>query len=423
MTALTAAHLLRSHSEDRQAPTGPVLVRVGRSVRGSPVWFESLGAVSPRPRVLIVAGQHGDEPQGPRALRLLLDEDRAELRSLGLSIGWISESNPDGLALGRRENDEGRDLNRDHIALAAPETRAVHAVLRTWTPDVVIDLHAYPSRRTAALRRGWVLEDSVLLATTTHPGVRPLAEGLGARFLPEVLGALEAVGVSAGEYRLFQPTGRIRRSSLQTSDLRNGAALRYGAFTILLEGRSPRDEEGAPDRRRLLEAQRLALREVLRWIARRRTAFTRSSALPAAGAEAPVRARWVPSAEPMAATVRASDGGPPRRVLLGGVYGEVEVTRRIRLPSAYAVPFDRSALIDLLLRQGFEYRVARDDPEALAAGVDERDLVFPIDQRGGEALAAWVEPSSEFGPAESAPVSSPPAERLVARIETGVRSS
>lgn len=45
------------------------------------------------------------------------------------------------LGMGRRENAQGLDLNRDWIKLEAPETRAFVALLNEWDPHVVIDTH------------------------------------------------------------------------------------------------------------------------------------------------------------------------------------------------------------------------------------------------------------------------------------------
>ena len=43
--------------------------------------------------------------------------------------------------VGQRANAQGLDLNRDYIKAEAPETRAALDFLRTWDPDVMIDLH------------------------------------------------------------------------------------------------------------------------------------------------------------------------------------------------------------------------------------------------------------------------------------------
>ena len=73
------------------------------------------------PRIYLSTGIHGDEPAGPLAgLRLLQENkwpERAEL--------WFCPClNPMGFVLNRRENADGKDLNRDYRHLATAEVRA-----------------------------------------------------------------------------------------------------------------------------------------------------------------------------------------------------------------------------------------------------------------------------------------------------------
>jgi predicted deacylase len=76
---------------------------------------------SPRRRVYLSAGIHGDEPAGPLAMLRLLEENQwPEDASL-----WVCPClNPDGFALNRRENKEGIDLNRDYRHGQSGEVRA-----------------------------------------------------------------------------------------------------------------------------------------------------------------------------------------------------------------------------------------------------------------------------------------------------------
>ena len=77
-------------------------------------------AASP-PRVYLSAGIHGDEPAGPLAARQLLQEN-TWANDLDL---WLCPClNPAGFLLNRRENPEGRDLNREYLEPTALETRA-----------------------------------------------------------------------------------------------------------------------------------------------------------------------------------------------------------------------------------------------------------------------------------------------------------
>lgn len=76
---------------------------------------------SPRHRVYISAGIHGDEPAGPLAVLHLLRENPWP----GDTALWLCPClNPSGFSLNRRENQDGIDLNRDYRHLESAEIRA-----------------------------------------------------------------------------------------------------------------------------------------------------------------------------------------------------------------------------------------------------------------------------------------------------------
>ena len=90
-------------------------------------------------RIYISTGIHGDEPAGPLAARLLLQEDAWPP---GLELRLCPCLNPTGFALNRRENREGLDLNRQYLALQAKETLAHIAWLNRQPPfDLCLCLH------------------------------------------------------------------------------------------------------------------------------------------------------------------------------------------------------------------------------------------------------------------------------------------
>lgn len=94
---------------------------------------------TPRRKLYISTGIHGDEPAGPLAVRQLLQENQwppdADL--------WLCPClNPTGFPLNRRENKEGVDLNRDYRHLETSEVRAhVDWLLRQPDFDVTLCVH------------------------------------------------------------------------------------------------------------------------------------------------------------------------------------------------------------------------------------------------------------------------------------------
>lgn len=98
----------------------------------------------PRPTIMIIASQHGNEQSAKEAtLRLLRDVAVGELRPLLKKVNFliIPQANPYGNFFNQRRNEQGLDLNRDHVKLEAPEVEAIHRVFRRWMPEVSIDVH------------------------------------------------------------------------------------------------------------------------------------------------------------------------------------------------------------------------------------------------------------------------------------------
>jgi hypothetical protein len=86
---------------------------------------------SPRQRVYLSTGIHGDEPAGPLAMLQLLEEDSWPKEA----AFWICPClNPTGFALQQRENAQGMDLNRDYRHLQSAEVRA-HVAWLEEQPD------------------------------------------------------------------------------------------------------------------------------------------------------------------------------------------------------------------------------------------------------------------------------------------------
>jgi murein tripeptide amidase MpaA len=146
------------------------LVGIGRSAEGREIWMvvaSREGADTPqalaangRPTLLAHAGIHAGEIDGKDAgLMLLRDMTvRGTRRGLLDRANWlfvpilnvdgherfspytrINQRGPE--EAGWRTNARNLNLNRDFAKLDAPETRALVAALRRWSPDLHVDLH------------------------------------------------------------------------------------------------------------------------------------------------------------------------------------------------------------------------------------------------------------------------------------------
>lgn len=90
-------------------------------------------------RIYLSTGIHGDEPAGPLAMRRLLQENQWPASAELYACPCL---NPGGFRLGRRENREGLDLNRQYLRPEAGETRAHIAWLDRQPPfDFCVCLH------------------------------------------------------------------------------------------------------------------------------------------------------------------------------------------------------------------------------------------------------------------------------------------
>jgi hypothetical protein len=97
-----------------------------------------------KPTVFVIASQHGNEQSAKEAaLELCRDLAVGGLSPLLKSLNFLvmPQANPYGNSFDRRENEQELDLNRDHVKLESPETRAIHRVFRAWMPEVTLDLH------------------------------------------------------------------------------------------------------------------------------------------------------------------------------------------------------------------------------------------------------------------------------------------
>ena len=96
-------------------------------------------ARTPRKRLYISAGIHGDEPAGPRAALELVQENHWPDT---LDVWLCPCLNPTGFPLNTRENAAGLDLNRQYLEPQAEEIRAHTAwLLQQPSFDLTLCLH------------------------------------------------------------------------------------------------------------------------------------------------------------------------------------------------------------------------------------------------------------------------------------------
>ena len=138
---------------------------IGKSVEGReiPALYFSLDTEfgsrrNLKPVVLIFCQQHGDEPSGKEAALLLARDlagpQKALLENLDLIL--VPQVNPDGGEKNQRRNANEMDLNRNHMILSEPETRALHQLFIEWMPEVTLDVHEYGAISETWMSHGFI---------------------------------------------------------------------------------------------------------------------------------------------------------------------------------------------------------------------------------------------------------------------------
>jgi predicted deacylase len=137
--------------ESRAPSAAYASVEIGRSVAGRPIVAWHLGETH-KPKVVLIAGMHGNEAAPTAILRTLRDGKTVH----GIDLWVVPAYNPDGLARGTRRNARGVDLNRNypyHWAplggsyysgpkpASEPETRAMMRFLGKVRPDYILSFH------------------------------------------------------------------------------------------------------------------------------------------------------------------------------------------------------------------------------------------------------------------------------------------
>jgi protein MpaA len=135
---------------------GISLIASGRSLRGRPIMAFHVGSTTNRP-VLVFGAIHGNEPAGIAIADALLDAPMPD----GADVWVVPDLNPDGVALDRRQNGDGIDLNRNFPyrwspvasdgafdypgprAASEPETQFAIRLIRAVRPAITIWFHQH----------------------------------------------------------------------------------------------------------------------------------------------------------------------------------------------------------------------------------------------------------------------------------------
>ncbi|WP_338118218.1 M14 family zinc carboxypeptidase [Streptomyces coryli] len=237
--------------------------------------------------MLLTCSQHGDEPAGREACLaavrdLALAKDQRTRRFLEhTQVLVIPTANPDGRAADTRENADGVDVNRDHVALATNEGRAMAGVIRDHKPDVVYDLHEFGAEPPYYVKDVLSLWPRNLNATdAVHDEAKTLSETY-------IRPAVERAGFSSGVYGIWtdpvtgEPVKQVAGDG-QERILRNTAGVKHAAGLLLETRQTPltdaEKEDPAAFNRHRVSAQRAALSGAFAYVREHRQALEAATA-------------------------------------------------------------------------------------------------------------------------------------------------
>jgi hypothetical protein len=230
----------RIHAAARISPLVSVTT-IGLSVEGRELWMVRLnprdGETAATPPAFIHARQHGNEPAGQDALLEMIEAVAHGTEAVPYPVLAIPCVNPDGAEKNDRRNANRMDLNRDHLLLSQPETRALHRAFREARPRLAIDCHEFGRDSSDYTAQGWSEWPLIMLDCANFP--HPSLDGIYQRsvaLIASISQTMTAEGFNTCRYIVGDapPTGEIRFSTLEADDGRNSLGL-YGVPSYIIE--------------------------------------------------------------------------------------------------------------------------------------------------------------------------------------------
>jgi hypothetical protein len=334
-----------------------------------------------KPTILVMASQHGNEHSGKEAaLTLIRDLASGDLKPLlkQVNVLVMPQANPYGNSVDRRPNEQGLDLNRDHVKLESPETRAIHAVFGRWMPEVSLDLHekgddyyrvntgcVTNANIAAAIRRFSI--DTIYKETEAY--VQANGSTWHEYLVTEAMGSQGAAGAP-------EPAGASREtltrpSTTDLNDGRNSLGI-YETMSFIQEGASRHDIPTLQDRtayqylgvKALVQSVARHAAQVLQIVNSSRAALSKRAQAPEANDL--IHLRMVHARDPKepeitiqaferpAAGAAPEPAGPPKVVtnVVKNWFPAVEPTLSVPRPYGYIIPAAHQAVADRMRAHG-----------------------------------------------------------------------
>jgi hypothetical protein len=344
-----------------QLSTRVTVSSIGTTTQGREIPLVVLsrdGMANPRFRVMVFCQQHGNEPSGKEAALILVAQAvREDLDRLldDMDILLVPCVNPDGNEAGTRRSGAGADLNRDHLLLLQPETRALHELYNRWMPEVTLDVHEFGAASEAWLRAGYYRSIDEQFGLPTNPNVAASIRKFGReKLFPFLETKLRDAGIRFFNYAIGgDPGDSVRHSTTDINDGRQSLAILH-SFSCILEGRN--GKEMNDELRRRTRGQLSAIRAYLAFMVENKKEVaslvaTERQELTTAKGPVAMQMNHFPDGSFISMPVRTYPGEKdsvihlPYNLVIRTMY---EVTR----PFAYRIAREQTQIIDFLGRHG-----------------------------------------------------------------------
>lgn len=169
---------------------------------------------------------------------LLATRQRDLLKRVNVLI--LPRANPDGAQHFVRATANGLDVNRDHLLLQTPESRAIAQTPLKYSPQIVLDLHEFTvGGRWVDKFSAYAKYDALLQAATVGNMDSALTDFALQKFVAAARGALESQGQSTFWYHTSSTSANdpvVSMGGVQPDTGRNVYGLRH-TISMLIETR------------------------------------------------------------------------------------------------------------------------------------------------------------------------------------------
>ncbi len=387
--------------------------------------------------IFLFAQQHGDEPSGKEALLMLIDgfangQNQSWLKKVNLLL--IPQVNPDGGEKNKRKNANGDDLNRDHLVLQNPETRAVHKVFNKYLPEVTVDIHEYDPYSDYWKEFGYQKNFDIQLGFLTNLNVdKKLTDLFYKEILPYVEEDIESRGYSFFEYTLgdFPAGKRLRHSTVDINDGRQSLGI-LNSLSFIVEGKYGKDSVENLETRTL--SQCLTAKSIIEYsvknsemidslVYQSRKKLRKASQ----GEKVAIRMNHVKGNKNLKYPLKSLTTGKDTVFVVENFHSKVVSLLDVEKPSGYLIPVNDKKLVSWLKRSYLKYskyhnkeeytvnayrikHVSKSYDEGLENYYPEVKLIsytnkikdldyyyLPIDQLHSNKMALALEPQSMLG--------------------------